>query len=88
VLKHAVRNSLLPIVTWGFHMLGYAMASTVLVEVVFAWPGLGRELLVAVENYDYPVSQAAFFLISAIIIALNFLNDLLYGVLDPRVTLE
>jgi peptide/nickel transport system permease protein len=88
VLRHAVRNSLLPIVTWVFHMLGYAMASTVLVEVVFAWPGLGRELVVAIENYDYPVSQAAFFLISAIIIGLNFLNDLLYGVLDPRVSLE
>ena len=88
VLRHAVRNSLLPIVTWIFHMLGYAVSSTVLIEVVFGWPGLGRELVAAVENNDYPVSQAAFFVISAIIITLNFLMDLLYGVLDPRVSVE
>jgi peptide/nickel transport system permease protein len=85
VLMHAARNSLLPVVTWVFHMFGYAIASTVLVEVVFAWPGLGREIVSAVTTFDYPVSQAAFFLISVIIIGTNFLLDLLYGSLDPRV---
>ncbi len=85
VLRHAARNSLLPVVTWVFHMFGYAIASTVLVEVVFAWPGLGREIVNAVTTFDYPVSQAAFFLISVIVIATNFLLDLLYGTLDPRV---
>jgi peptide/nickel transport system permease protein len=88
VLKHAARNSMLPVVTWVFHMFGYAIAGTVLVEVVFAWPGLGRELVTAVNNHDYPVSQAAFFLISVIIIGLNLINDLVYGRLDPRVVLE
>lgn len=85
VLRHATRNSLLPVVTWVFHMFGYAIASTVLVEVVFAWPGVGREIVSAVTTFDYPVSQAAFFLISVIVIATNFLLDLLYGYLDPRV---
>ena len=85
VLRHAARNSLLPVVTWVFHMFGYAIASTVLVEVVFAWPGLGREIVTAVTTFDYPVSQAAFFLISVIVIGTNFLLDLLYGTLDPRV---
>ena len=69
---HAARNSLLPVVTWVFHMFGYAIASTVLVEVVFAWPGLGREIVSAVTTFDYPVSQAAFFLISVIIIGNQF----------------
>ncbi len=85
VLMHAARNSLLPVVTWVFHMFGYAIASTVLIEVVFAWPGLGRAIVGAVTTFDYPVSQAAFFLISVIIIATNFLLDLTYGWLDPRV---
>ncbi len=85
VLLHAARNSLLPVVTWVFHMFGYAIASTVLVEVVFAWPGLGRAIVGAVTTFDYPVSQAAFFLISVIIIGTNFLLDLVYGLIDPRV---
>jgi peptide/nickel transport system permease protein len=86
VLRHAARNSLLPVVTWVFHMFGYAMSGTVLVEVVFAWPGLGRELVSAVNAYDYPLCQAAFFLISVIVLGLNLVNDLVYGLLDPRVT--
>ena len=49
-------------------MFGYAMASTVVIEIVFAWPGLGREIVNAVNAYDYPVIQAAFFLISAILV--------------------
>jgi peptide/nickel transport system permease protein len=85
VLMHAARNSLLPVATWVFHMFGYAIASTVLVEVVFAWPGLGRAIVSAVTTFDYPVSQAAFFLISVIVIATNFLLDLVYSTIDPRV---
>jgi peptide/nickel transport system permease protein len=88
VLKHAARGSMLPVMTWVFHMFGYAMASTVVIEIVFAWPGLGREIVTAVNAHDYPVVQAAFFLISAIIISLNLVMDVLYGVLDPRVALE
>jgi peptide/nickel transport system permease protein len=88
VLKHATRGSLLPVMTWVFHMFGYAMASTVVIELVFAWPGLGREIISSVNTYDYPVTQAAFFLISAIIITLNLILDLLYGVVDPRVVVE
>jgi peptide/nickel transport system permease protein len=88
VLKHAARGSLLPVMTWVFHMFGYAMASTVVIEIVFAWPGLGREIVTAVNSYDYPLAQAAFFLISAIIITLNLFLDLIYGVLDPRVAVE
>jgi peptide/nickel transport system permease protein len=88
VIKHAARGSLLPVMTWVFHMFGYAMASTVVIEIVFAWPGLGREIVTAVNGYDYPVAQAAFFLISAIIITLNLFLDLLYGILDPRVAVE
>ena len=88
VLKHATRGSLLPVMTWVFHMFGYAIASTVVIEIVFAWPGLGREIVSAVSAYDYPLTQAAFFLISAIVITLNLFLDLLYGFIDPRVVVE
>lgn len=88
VLKHAARASMLPVMTWVFHMFGYAVASTVVIEMVFAWPGLGRELISAVNTYDYPLVQAAFFIISAIIITLNLVLDLLYSVVDPRVAVE
>ena len=88
ILRHAARNSMLPVMTWIFHMFGYAIASTVLIEVVFAWPGIGRELVTAVDNLDFPMAQAAFFLISIIIISMNFILDLVYGILDPRVVLE
>jgi peptide/nickel transport system permease protein len=88
VLRHAARNSMLPVVTWSFHMLGYAVAGAVVIEVVFAWPGIGRELVNAVDSHDYPLAQGAFFLISATIVVLNFLLDLVYGLLDPRVVYE
>lgn len=88
ILAHAARGSLLPVMTWVVHMFGYAMASTVVIEMVFAWPGLGREIISALTAFDYPVAQAAFFLISAIIITLNLLLDLAYGWFDPRVTLQ
>jgi peptide/nickel transport system permease protein len=88
VLKHATRGSLLPVMTWVFHMFGYAIASTVVIEIVFAWPGLGREIVSAVSSYDYPLTQAAFFLISAIVITLNLFLDLVYGFIDPRVVIE
>ena len=87
VLFHAARGSLLPVMTWVVHMFGYAMASTVVIEMVFAWPGLGREIITAVGSFDYPMAQAAFFLISLIIITLNLLLDLCYGLLDPRVVI-
>ncbi|MET3794529.1 ABC transporter permease [Aquamicrobium terrae] len=86
ILYHAARGSMLPVVTWVFHMFGYAISSTVVIEIVFSWPGLGREMVNAISAYDYPLVQASFFLISVIVISLNFLTDIVYGFLDPRVT--
>ncbi|MFQ5914476.1 MAG: ABC transporter permease [Nitrospinota bacterium] len=88
VKKHAMRNALLPVATWIFHMFGFAITSTVLIEVVFGWPGLGRALVTAVLNLDYAMAQAAFFLLSVLIVTLNFVNDLIYGFLDPRVVIR
>jgi peptide/nickel transport system permease protein len=69
-------------------MVGHIVGGQVLVETVFSWPGLGREIVNAVNAHDYPVAQASFLMIGVVVIGLNFLADVAYGALDPRVRLE
>jgi peptide/nickel transport system permease protein len=88
LIGHALRNSLIPVVTVvGLHM-GGLMGGAVIVENVFAWPGLGSLVVDAVANRDYEVVQAATFLIAAIVMVFNLLADLLYTRLDPRIKLD
>jgi peptide/nickel transport system permease protein len=82
---HVFWNSSLPVVTWVFHMFGYTLSTSVVIEIVFAWPGLGREMANAVLSYDYPLAQGCFFLIATIVIMLNFILDLIYPLIDPRI---
>jgi peptide/nickel transport system permease protein len=86
MLAHAARNALLPIVTALTLGIGYAVGGDVVVETVFSWPGLGRLLVRAVQAHDYPLAQGAFLLIAAIIVGMNFLADVVYSALDPRVS--
>ncbi|WP_254546633.1 ABC transporter permease [Halomarina pelagica] len=88
MFNHAARNALLPIVTAAAIALGYAVAGSVLIETVFGWPGIGREMINAVLRRDYPVAQGTFMVLAATIIIMNFLADLAYGYLDPRVTYD
>jgi len=85
IFKHALRNALLPAVTASALFIGWAMGGMVLIEYVFSWPGLGREIVTAVNNRDYPLAQGAFIFISLLVMTLNFVADVLYGYLDPRV---
>lgn len=85
VLAHAARNALLPVVTAFALSFGSLIGGNVVVELVFSWPGLGRILVNAVMASDYPVAQGAFFLVALVLITMNFVADLLYAVLDPRV---
>lgn len=84
--KHAARNALLPVVTAGALFIGSAIGGQVLLEVVFSWPGLGREIVQAVTRHDYPLAQGSFIIISTIIMVMNLVADILYGVLDPRIS--
>lgn len=88
LLRHAARNALLPVVTAFALGVGYAIGGNVIVETVFSWPGLGRALIRAVAAKDYPVAQAAFFLIAVVMILMNLMADVLYSLLDPRVSHE
>ncbi len=85
MLRHAARNALLPVLTALTLGIGYSIGGDVVVENVFGWPGIGRLLVRAVSASDYPVVQGAFFMIALIIVVLNFVADVLYGLLDPRV---
>jgi len=85
IFKHALRNALLPAVTASALFIGWAMGGMVLIEYVFSWPGLGREIVTAVTNRDYPLAQASFIFISVLVMSLNVVADVLYGYLDPRV---
>jgi len=85
IFKHAMRASLLPIATSVSLLGAYATAGSVLIETVFSWPGLGRLMVQSVLYSDYPVAQACFLLIGAMVVLGNLLSDLLYGILDPRI---
>jgi peptide/nickel transport system permease protein len=85
VLRHAARNALLPVATAMALGIGYTIGGDVVVETIFSWPGLGRMLVRAVANRDYPLAQGAFFVLAALMVLMNLVADLLYYALDPRV---
>ena len=85
VLKHGLRNAAIPLATYLGLQMGLLLGGTVVVEEIFAWPGVGRLLLQAISFRDYPVVQAATFMLAMIFVAVNFIVDILYAVLDPRV---
>lgn len=85
MLRHAARNAMLPMVTAFALGFGNSVGGNVVIETVFSWPGLGRMLVDAVGSSDYPLAQGAFLLIATVLVTVNFIADMLYGLLDPRV---
>lgn len=85
VLRHALPNALLPVITVLGTRVGFLFSGAVLVELVFAWPGLGRLLLRAGEARDYPILLGIFLLVSISVVIANLVTDLIYARLDPRV---
>jgi peptide/nickel transport system permease protein len=85
VLRHALRNSLIPVVTVVGVQFGTLMAGAVIVESVFAWPGIGRLLVNAVNDRDFPLVQGIVLLVAVGFVLVNLLVDVLYPAIDPRV---
>lgn len=85
MFRHALRNALLPIATVFTLNLAFAVGGATVVETVFSYPGVGRLIYEAVLNRDYPVLQAAFLMITIVVVAANILADIVYPLLDPRV---
>lgn len=83
--RHVYRNMLIPVITMLGLQVGALLGGVVVIEMVFAWPGLGRLIVTAINNRDYPVVQAAVTFTAVIFVVLNLLVDLTYGYLDPRI---
>ena len=88
ISRHALRNALIPVVTVVGFEIGILMGGSAIVEIIFGLPGIGNTLINAIFNRDYPVVQGATMLLAFIFIFANLLVDLLYGVLDPRISQE
>ncbi len=86
IRDHVLRNAWVPIVTVTGVQLASLLGGVIVVEVIFGWPGLGRLTLDAVQSRDYPVMQGAVLLFAALFLLVNLLVDLLYAVLDPRIS--
>lgn len=85
---HVLKNSLLPVVTFWALAIADIVASSVILEQVFTIPGMGALLVQSISNRDYPVVQAVIVLVAGLVALINFLVDVLYGVIDPRVNLR
>jgi peptide/nickel transport system permease protein len=83
--RHVLPNSLIPVVTVIGYNFGYSLTGAILVETVFAWPGLGNLFITSIGNRDYPVLQGIFLFTAMTVVVANVVTDVLYGVLDPRV---
>jgi ABC-type dipeptide/oligopeptide/nickel transport system permease component len=88
VLRHAFRNSLIPIVTILGLQVGAVLTGAVITETIFAWPGIGRLLIQSIGFRDYPLVQGCILLIAVTYVSVNLLTDLAYGLLDPRIRYE
>jgi peptide/nickel transport system permease protein len=88
ILKHALKNASIPVVTIIGMELGTLLGGAVITETIFAWPGVGRLAVQAIYNRDYPVVQAAVFILASIFVLVNLIVDIIYTYLDPRVKLE
>jgi peptide/nickel transport system permease protein len=86
--KHALRNCAIPLVTYIGLQFGGLLAGLVVVERIFAWPGIGSLALDAVYGRDYPVLQAVIAVLALIIVLVNLIVDVVYGLIDPRIRTE
>ena len=88
ILRHAFRNSLIPVVTLLGLQFGAVLTGAVITETIFAWPGIGRLLIQSIGFRDYPLVQGCILLIALTYVGVNLVTDMLYGVLDPRIRYE
>lgn len=86
ISKHALKNALIPLVTVAGMQFGFLIGGTVIIETVFAWPGLGRLVIQAIFSRDYPLVQAIVFVLSLLFVGMNLLVDILYVYLDPQIS--
>ncbi len=88
LFRHALKNALIPVVTLAGIQLGYLLGGAVVVETVFAWPGLGRYVVTAIHFRDIPVVQGGIMLFALTFVLINLIVDIMYAFIDPRIRYE
>jgi len=88
IVRHALRNAILPVITVAGFNVGYLLGGAIVIEEVFALPGMGRLALYAIYQRDYPVIQAIVLLIATLFVVVNLITDLIYALVDPRIRLD
>lgn len=88
IFRHALKNAMIPVITVLALQFGSLLTGAIITEQIFSWPGLGRLLITSINTRDYPQVQASILVIALTYILVNFLSDLLYAVVDPRIKLE
>ncbi|HJW77970.1 MAG TPA: ABC transporter permease subunit, partial [Beijerinckiaceae bacterium] len=85
IAVHALRNALIPVVTVIGLQVGVLFTGAILTETIFSWPGVGKWLIEAINRRDYPVLQGGTLLIGAVVMTVNLIVDLTYGLINPRI---
>ncbi|MFX1265833.1 MAG: ABC transporter permease, partial [Promethearchaeota archaeon] len=88
IYKHALRNALLPVITYEAFSMGFLLGGAVVIEQIFAWPGLGRFMVLIAENRDYPTLMGLSMIIALMVLAANLAADIAYAIADPRIRYE
>lgn len=88
IFGHALKNSLIPVITYFGPMLAYIVTGSLVVEQIFAVPGIGRAFINSITNRDYPMIMGTTIILAALIVIMNLLSDILYKVVDPRIKLD
>jgi dipeptide transport system permease protein len=85
VMVHALRNAMIPVITTIGLQVGVLLAGAILTETIFSWPGIGKWMIDSISRRDYPVVQSGLLMIAAIVMLVNLLVDLTYGLINPRI---
>jgi oligopeptide transport system permease protein len=88
IFGHALKNSLIPVITYFGPMLAYIVTGSLVVEQIFAVPGIGRQFVSSITNRDYPMIMGTTIVLACLIVIMNLVSDILYKVVDPRINLE
>jgi len=88
ILRHALKNAILPVITVAGFNTGYLLGGAIVIEEVFALPGMGRLALYAIYQRDYPVIQGIVLVIATLFVLVNLVTDLIYALVDPRIRLD
>ena len=88
IFGHALKNSLLPVITYFGPMLAYIVTGSLVVEQIFAVPGIGRAFISSITGRDYPMIMGTTIILATLIVIMNLVSDIMYKIVDPRITLE